>query len=154
MGTRELIEDFLKQKRLALVGVSRDPKDFSHVLFIEFLERGYEAIPVNPKAVKIAGHHCYENVCAIRPRVDGALLLVPPHMTAWVVRGCARARIPRVWMHRGSGGGAVNTESVTYCQQHGIQVIEGFCPYMFLAHPGLIHRAHGWMMKLEGSYPA
>lgn len=154
MGTRELIEEFLKQKRLALVGVSRDPKDFSHRLFIEFLERDYEAVPVNPKAVKIAGQPCYENVCAIPRPVGGALLLLPPHLTAWVVRGCARVRIPLVWMHRGAGDGAINDEAVAYCQQHSIRVIEGFCPYMFLSHPGLVHRAHGWMMRLEGTYPA
>jgi uncharacterized protein len=42
------IRDFLAHKRFAMVGVSRQPKDFSRSLFHEFLNRGYEAVPVNP----------------------------------------------------------------------------------------------------------
>jgi hypothetical protein len=34
-----VIEDFLAQKRLAMVGVSRTMKDFSVLLFKEFLKR-------------------------------------------------------------------------------------------------------------------
>ena len=40
--------NFLGHKRLAVIGVSRNSKDFSRVLFHEFLKRGYDAIPVHP----------------------------------------------------------------------------------------------------------
>jgi len=36
----ETIEDFLRQKRIAMVGISREPKDFSVMLFNEFRRRG------------------------------------------------------------------------------------------------------------------
>jgi hypothetical protein len=36
----ETIEDFLAQKRVAMIGVSRNPKDFSAVLFEELRKRG------------------------------------------------------------------------------------------------------------------
>ncbi len=45
----ETIEDFLAQKRIAMVGVSRHPKDFSADLFQELRRRGYDMVPVNPK---------------------------------------------------------------------------------------------------------
>lgn len=42
------IHDFLVLRRIALVGVSRDPKDFSRVLFREMCDKGYDMVPVNP----------------------------------------------------------------------------------------------------------
>src|SRR5512144_1596311 len=103
MGTLDLIQEFLSQKRMAIVGVSRDPNTFSQKLFLEFVKRGYDVVPVNPKAVRIAGRLCYENVCDICPPIESVLLLVRPYMTAWVARSCVRAGIKRVWMHRGEG---------------------------------------------------
>ena len=38
--TIEDVEDFLNQKRIAFVGVSRDPKDFSRSLFRDLQRQG------------------------------------------------------------------------------------------------------------------
>ena len=48
----ETIEDFLSQKRIAMIGVSRNPKDFSAALFEGLRKRGYEMVPVNPKILR------------------------------------------------------------------------------------------------------
>jgi len=48
MTTLQDIQSFLDLKRLAVVGVSRNPTDFTRVLFREFRNRGYDAVPVNP----------------------------------------------------------------------------------------------------------
>ena len=48
MALRARIDDFLSRKRLALVGVSRNPQDFTRSMFREFRRRGYDVVPVNP----------------------------------------------------------------------------------------------------------
>jgi len=53
MASMERVRDFLSQKRLAFVGVSRQPKDYSRALFREFGARGYDAVPVNPAIAEI-----------------------------------------------------------------------------------------------------
>ena len=53
MSSMQMIQDFLGQKRLAVVGVSRQPKDFSLALFREFRKRRYDAVPVNPERNKL-----------------------------------------------------------------------------------------------------
>ena len=40
IASLETIEDFLAEKRIALIGTSRDPKDFSAALFEEVHKRG------------------------------------------------------------------------------------------------------------------
>jgi hypothetical protein len=71
-----------------------------------------------------------------------------------VVRDCADAGIRRVWMYRVGGQGGVSPEAVEFCRKNGIDVVEGYCPYMFLPSTAFPHRAHGFLMKLVGSYPA
>ena len=48
MSAMAIIRDFLAQKRIAVVGVSHDPKDFSRGLLRTLRERGYDAVAVNP----------------------------------------------------------------------------------------------------------
>ncbi|MCB0165058.1 MAG: CoA-binding protein [Anaerolineae bacterium] len=151
--TLELIQDFLAQKRIAFIGVSRDKSDFSRGLFRELCNQGYDVVPVNPEAPEIEGRFCFAQVQSIVPPVDGALLMTSPELTDRVVRDCAEAGITRVWLYRGLGAGAVSDSAIGFCQANGITVVPGFCPYMFLPKTPLVHRAHGFVMKLSGGYP-
>ncbi len=144
---RELAEDFLAHKRLAMVGVSRQPQDFTRGLFRELCRRGYDLAPVNPEAAELEGRRCFARVQDIAPPVDGVLLLTSPRVTEAVVRDCAEAGVRRVWMHQGAGVGAVSEAAVRFCQEHGIAVVAGWCPYMFLPEAGWFHRLHGWLRR-------
>jgi uncharacterized protein len=153
MSSMQVIEDFLGQKRLAVVGVSRQPKDFSLALFREFRKRGYDAVPVNPEAEQIDEQPCFARLQSIDPPVDAALLMTSPAATDAVVRDCAEAGIKRVWMYRAGGAGAVSPEAVKFCEEQGIDVIPGECPFMFFPGGSWFHRAHGWVRKITGAYP-
>lgn len=73
---------FLARQRLAVVGVSRDPKDFTRRLFDELSQRGYDLVPVNPHAQDIAGRPCYGRLQDIPAPVDGALIMTHQGMFA------------------------------------------------------------------------
>ena len=149
----ETIEDFLAQKRIAMAGISRDPASFSASLFKELCQRGYDVIPVNPKATEVQGRPCFARVQDIQPPVAGVLLMTSPEATEKVVRDCAEANVRRVWMYRATGTGAVSTKAVAFCRERGIQVIPGQCPFMFLPEAGGIHRLHGFVRKITGRFP-
>ena len=153
--TRQQIDDFLALKRVAVVGVSRDPKHFSNAIWQELRQRRYEAVPVNPNATEIDGQRCYARVQDIQPPVEGALVMTPSAATAQVVRDCAEAGVTHVWMHKGAGGGtgAVDPEAVEFCVTHGIDVVAGQCPFMFLPGTPFFHGIHGFFKKVTGSYP-
>jgi uncharacterized protein len=150
--TRAQIEEFLQQNRFALVGISRHPQDFTREVMREFIRLGYDVVPVRPESKVIAGRTCFARVQDARPPVTAALLMTRPEVTESVVRDCLEAGITRVWMHRGGGAGAVSGEAVAFCRQHGISVIAGECPMMFL-NPGFVHRVHGLVKKVMGKYP-
>ena len=149
----ETIAEFLAQKRIAMLGISRNPKDFSASLFSELERRGYDIVPVNPKASEVMGRPCFTRVQDIPPPVDGALLMTTPEVTDAVITDCAAAGIRRVWMYRARGKGAVSEKAVTFCQECGMQVVPGQCPFMFLPGSGRVHTFHGFLRKIFGKYP-
>jgi predicted CoA-binding protein len=153
MASLDQIRAFLSAKRLAVAGVSRNPKDFSRLLFREFLRRGYDAVPVHPDAGEIDGCACFARLQDVAPPVEAVLLMTPPAATEQVVRDCAEAGVKQVWMYRAAGAGAVSRPAVDYCESRGIDVIEGECPLMFFENTGFLHRLHGFIRKITGRYP-
>lgn len=154
MKAQIAINDFLGQRRIAVVGVSRKPDDFSRYVFRELKNRRYDVVPVNPGGGEVDGQPCAKRVSDITPPVDGALLMTSPEATEQVVQECAQAGIRRVWMHRGVGAGAVSVKAAEYCRERGIEVVAGACPLMFLPKAGLPHRIHGAVLKLLRRHPA
>ncbi len=148
----DAIERFLAVRRLAMVGLSRDPKHFSFVLFHELLRRGYDVIPVNPNAAQIDGYHAFARVADIQPPVEAALLMTPPAATDAAVADCAQAGVRKIWFYSAGSGGAVTDTALAFCRDHQIEVVPGECPYMFLPNNGP-HVIHGWINKLIGKYP-
>jgi len=152
--TMQDIDDFLAQKRIALVGVSRNPQDLSRALLREFVRRGYEMAPVNPNLTEAEGLRCFARIQDVTPAVDGALIMMPAERSAEIVQDCAESGIKRVWLYRGAGPGAVSAEAVNLCSRYGIRVVTGYCPYMFWPETSFVHRAHKFAMKVVGTYPA
>jgi uncharacterized protein len=105
MTTLADVNRFLGHKRIAFVGVSRDPEDFSRQLFRDMEARGYDVVPVNPGGEDIEGQHCFRTVREVQPPVESALIMTPPKATAEVVRDCDAAGVHDVWLHRGGGQG-------------------------------------------------
>lgn len=149
ISSLDTIEQFLKQKRIAMIGLSRNRKDFSVDLFREFCSRGYEMVPVNPQAKEVQGRRSFARVQEIDPPVRAALLLTAPATTERVVRDCVDAGIRLVWVYRADG---LAEETLKLCKEAGVQVVAGECPFMFLGSGG-VHRWHGGWRRLWGTYP-
>ncbi|MEZ5228515.1 MAG: CoA-binding protein [Acidimicrobiales bacterium] len=127
--------------RMALIGVSRDPKKFANVVFRELQKTGYEVVPVNPHADHVEGVPAFRSVADL-PDIDRAIIMLPPAESARLVAECADRGIEQVWLHKGAGTGSVTEEAVAIGRERGLEVIDGACPLMFLAGTGFIHRLH------------
>lgn len=149
----EMIERFLAQKRIAMLGISRDPKDFSIALFDELCRRGYDVVPVNPYTSRIKAQDCAARIQDIQPPVRAALLMTSPEVTEKVIKDCYEAGVKQVWLYRAAGKGAVSPKAVEFCRKHEMEVVAGECPFMFLPGAGGIHRFHGFIRKVLGHYP-
>ena len=140
----EAIEEFVAEKKIAVVGVSRTPNKFGNYIFKALLKKGYHVLPVNPQMEKIFDYQCYPNLRSLPDKVGGAVVVVNPPRAEEVVKDAHSAGIPRVWLQQGSESAA----SVKFCRDHGIPVISGECILMF-AHPvGFLHRIHRFFWNI------
>jgi len=149
MPRRADIDDFLSQKRIAFVGVSRNPKKFANAVYRSLKSKGYQLYAVNPQAEQIEGERCYAGLASLPEPADGAVVMVSPDAAAGVVRQCAEAGIRRVWL----GNGSVSPEAVALCREAGIAVVDGACPMMFAQPVGFGHACHRFVLKLTGKLP-
>jgi uncharacterized protein len=128
----EAASEFLSQKRIAVTGVSRKPKNHgSNTVYKRLRERGYEVFAVNPNASEVEGDHAYHDLGSIPGGVEAVVVGTRPETAEQTMRECAELGIKHVWMHRGPGAGSVSDAATAYGRQHGITVIDGGCPCMF-----------------------
>ena len=146
--------EFLAHKRVAVTGVSRDPKTHgSNVVYRRLRERGYEVFAVNPNTEEVEGDPTYRDLRSIPGGVEAVVIGTRPDRAEATMRECVDLGIKHVWMHRGPGGGSVSEEATTYGRDHGIAVIDGGCPCMFgaTADPG--HKFMRLALTLSGNVP-
>src|SRR5262245_25164309 len=151
--TKELIDDFLAQRRIAVAGVSRDSGQAANLIFRKLRDSGHEVFPINPRAKEVEGAACYPDLRSAPAPIDGVVILTRPEDALEVVHECAEVGVPRVWMHRGIGVGSVSEAAVAYCRERGIKVIAGGCPMMYCAPVDVAHRCMRWVLGVMGRVP-
>jgi len=153
-SVRTIIDEFLAVSRFAMVGVSHDGKHFSRSLFKEFLKNGYEVVPVNPHAEQIAGFPAVPKVADIVPGVEQALIITPESQTMSAVMEAHLSGVNRIWLYGISGEKDIQSEVIEYCRQSDMEIVPGYCPFMFLPRAAFPHKIHGAVWKLIGLYPS
>jgi predicted CoA-binding protein len=149
MNTNSEVRDFLSQKTLAIVGLSRDPKAFSASVFRDLSAKGYRLLPVNPNAASIGGVACHPDIASLPEAVGGALILTPPAQTEAVLRQAIEHGITRVWIQQGAGTPAAEK----LCLERGLSAVSGKCILMFAQPVASMHGLHRWFAKLFGRLP-
>ncbi len=146
MTTKESVEAFLAQRRLAVVGVSTTGKKFGNMAYRELRGMGYELYPIHPRAERVEGDRCFQSFDDLPEGVEAALIVVPPAQTEQVVADAARAGVKHIWMQQG----AESQEAVQSCEENGIDVIQRECILMYAQPMALYHRPHRWLWGLLG----
>ena len=154
MKIKEAASDFLACKRVAVTGVSREPKNHgSNVVYKRLRDRGYEVFAVNPNAEEVEGDPSYHDLRSIPGGVEAVVIGTRPETAEQTMRECANLEIRHVWMHRGPGGGSVSPAAAAYGRERGIRVIDGGCPCMFTPTADAGHRLMRAALTLSGNVP-
>ena len=135
-----LVQDFLAQKRIAVVGVSDRRDTGCNLAYRKFKENGYTVYAINPRITTFEGDPCYPDLKSTPETAQAVFILARPEVTVQVVQQCVELGIKRVWMHcllgtrpgLGAGMTSVSTAAVRLFRENGISVIPGSCPNQFL----------------------
>jgi len=152
-----MVQDFLAQKKIAVVGVSDKRDTGCNLAYQKFKENGYQVFGVNPRISTYEGDACYADLKAIPEKPDAVFILASPKVTDEIVQQCVDLGIKHVWMHcmMGTKPGlaasmtSVSQEAVEKCKANGIAVIPGSCPNQFLK-PDFGHNMMRGMWRLFG----
>jgi hypothetical protein len=153
VNTPASVEAFLRGRRIAVAGVSRQPGQAANAVFRKLRTSGYEVFPVNPKASEVEGSICYRDVGAVPGRLDGVVIATAPAVSLEIVRQCSDRSVRQVWFHRSFGDGSVSDEAVRECDARGIGCIVGGCPLMFCEPVDLAHKCMRWWLQRRGRVP-
>jgi predicted CoA-binding protein len=136
-----LVQEFLAQKKIAVVGVSDRRETGCNGAYRRFKEAGYTVYAVNPRITTFDGAPCYPDLNSIPDKPDGVFILANPNITDQIVQQCVDLGVKHVWMHcmMGTKPGlaasmtSVSQDAVQNCRENGIAVIPGTCPNQFLS---------------------
>ncbi|MDE3058206.1 MAG: CoA-binding protein [Bacteroidota bacterium] len=163
MNITILAQDFLQQKRIAVVGVSSTKKTPANGVYKRLKKLNYEVFAVNPHLEKFENDKCYPGIKSIPSLIDGVFIVTRPANTERVVEQCVELKIPRVWMHCSSGikhkqamesnpnaSTSVSQKAIQLCRENNIAVIPGACPMMFGPTADVGHKCMRWGLLLTG----
>lgn len=153
VNTPASVEAFLRGRRIAVAGVSRQPGQAANAVFRKLKTSGYDVIPVNPKASEVEGVTCYRDVGAVPGQLDGVVIATAPAVSLEIVRQCSDRGVREVWFHRSFGDGSVSDAAVRECAARGIGCIVGGCPLMFCEPVDIAHKCMRWWLQRRGRVP-
>jgi predicted CoA-binding protein len=156
-----LVQDFLAQKKIAVVGVSDRRDTGCNLGYRKLKQAGYTVSAVNPRLTSFEGDPCYPDLRTIPDKPEAVFILANPKVTEQIVQQCVELGIKHVWMHcmmgtkpgLAAGMTSVSPEAVALCRANGITVIPGGCPNQFL-NPDFGHRMMRLLWGAVGFYSA
>lgn len=118
-----LIQEFMTQKRFAVIGATDNPEKYGNRIFKNLLKRGYEVYPVNPNLKEIEGVKCYPTLADIPVKVEVVDFVVPPKVTEATLKECLRLGLKRIWLQPGSESEA----AIAFCHDNNFKVVHDTC---------------------------
>ena len=143
----DLIQEFLRKERIAVVGVSRKNDIPANEIFNRFKRNGYHTYQINPNSRSINGEICFETLHDLPMAPEAVMLAGSPKVSEQLAEDCARLKIPIVWMHKGIGVGSYSAVAEEKYKKHGIKVITNGCPLMFVGKVDIFHKFVKWLKK-------
>jgi len=141
MSSREVIDEFLGHRKLALVRPSPSSVVGGAKIDEELAGKGY----------KVTVAYLDESVptprlATLEEPVEGVIIAVPKAQCEKAVREAIQANIPRVWLQRG----CESQPAIELCAHEGLPVVHGACVLMYAEPVKSVHAFHRWLWKTLG----
>jgi uncharacterized protein len=147
--TKQLINNFLKDKQIAIAGVSRNPKKFGYLVFKELISKGYKVLPVNPNTDVLDNIKCYHHIEELPSDVDSLLILTPKSKTDKTLRTAINKGIKNIWVQQMSE----TQNTLKIAEEYQQEIIHHKCIFMFTEPVEGFHKFHRTLVKIFGGIP-
>jgi predicted CoA-binding protein len=148
-ATRASIEAFLSSPRIAIAGVSRDPKKFGYQVYKELKDKGLDVYPVNPETDTIQGTPCFRSVAVLPLNVHSLLIVTSKKKTREVVAAALAKGIDNIWIQQMSE----TPEALELAKSQPVNLVTGECILMHTDPVKGVHRFHRAIRTFFGRMP-
>lgn len=152
VSLEQAASDFLKQKVIAVFGLSTGDDDTAKSIYEKLEESGYTAVGINPSRDIVKDIHCFPDLESVPMQVEAAVVVTNPKHLSGIVEQAVTANVKWLWLHK-SFGNSVDPDSVTIGRQKGLTIIDGACPMMFLEPVDGAHRCLKVFLNWFGRFP-
>ncbi len=147
--SRKTIDSFLSSKKLAMAGVSRDPKKFGYAAYKELRDKGFDVSPINPNVDLIDAATCFRSVSALPTGIDHLLVVTSKKDTLGVVQEAVQKGIKSIWIQQMSD----TPESIEYAKANGVDLVTRECILLWAEPVKSIHKFHRTVKRIFGLLP-
>ena len=113
----------LKQKYIAVVGVSHRPEKFGFKIFKDMLEAGYNVKGISVRGGEVLGRKISKSLKELDSVPDLVITVTPPKITERVVEECRELNVKEIWMQPGSESPA----AIEKAKKYGINITSNAC---------------------------
>jgi len=113
----------LKQKIIAIAGVSHRPEKYGYKIFRDMLSAGYNVKGISVRGGEILGQQIYKSIRDLNVVPDMVITVVPSQVTEKVVEECKELGVKEIWMQPGSESPA----AIEKAKEYGITVTSNAC---------------------------
>lgn len=149
---KNTIDQFLADKHLAIVGVSRERMKWGNMLMRTLSKRGYHIYCINPHADMIEGIRCINSIQQLPTFVNNAIITLSTDTTKELLQTIQQSPLQRIWLPTNGGStDEVLKALMPTLRAKNIDVVYDVCPMMYFV-PAHIHKLHynirKWTKKL------
>ena len=113
-------------RRIAVVGLSRDPAKAARRVPSYLAAKGYDVLPVNPHAERILGRPAPATLDDVTEPVDMVVVFRPSAEAGeHVAAAAARSERPAIWLQEG----ITAPDEVAAARAAGLTVVQDLCTY-------------------------
>ena len=132
MHSDEEILEILKMKKVAVVGMSKNPDKAAHYVPKYLHENGYDIIPVNPNSEIILKKQCYDKITDVPDEVDIVDVFRPSDQVLSIIKEAIKKKPIVIWLQEGIH----DKEAERLARDAGIDVVFNRC--MLAEHRRLV----------------
>jgi len=107
----------------AIIGASKKKNKFGYKVLMDLAQKGFRAVPVNPKYEDIDGIKCYASLLELDDRPDVVIVITQPEISFKIIEECANLDLEKIWFQPGAADEAV----IKLAQERGLNIMVDQC---------------------------
>ena len=122
------INDFLKKdKPLAVLGVSRNPKKFGRQVYKKLKSINYDLLPINNMTDEIDGDKCFTDIKSLPDGIEKLIILSPKEFNDEAIKEAHKKGINKIWVQQMCD----TPNTLDLAEELNINIITNECIFMF-----------------------